>query len=169
MKTNHPHKKVIESVDNLSVLVTILYNSKIDYVKKNLSIHLHKREISLLSDIQKHTKPHHKKVRIAKYQEIDKESKHFQLHQEIFLKRYKKLEKKDIIKLEYECDNGLPYDMTFTQKGLSILDEISNLEKEWNELVMDDIDGDIIPLLQKITINAMDISYNIQKETKNIY
>ena len=116
MKTNHPHKKVIESVDNLSVLVTILYNSKIAYVKKNLSIHLHKREISLLSDIQKHTKPHHKKVRIAKYQEIDKESKHFQLHQEIFLKRYKKLEKKDIIKLEYECDNGLPYDMTFTQK-----------------------------------------------------
>ena len=94
MKTNHPHKKVIESVDNLSVLVTILYNSKIAYVKKNLSIHLHKREISLLSDIQKHTKPHHKKVRIAKYQEIDKESKHFQLHQEIFLKRYKKLEKK---------------------------------------------------------------------------
>lgn len=59
--------------------------------------------------------------------------------------------------------------MTFTQKGLSILDEISNLEKEWNELVMDDIDGDIIPLLQKITFNAMDISYNIQKETKNIY
>ena len=31
------------------------------------------------------------------------------------------------------------------------------------------VDGDIIPLLQKITINAMDISYNIQKETKNIY
>ena len=48
MKTNHPHKKVIESVDNLSVLVTILYNSKIAYVKKNLSINLHKREISLL-------------------------------------------------------------------------------------------------------------------------
>lgn len=175
MKDNHPHKTIIKNMNDISSLVSIIQNSKIAYIKKNLSIHLHSRELALLQDIQKHTKPHHKKIRIKKYQKLQENPesipKNFELHKKIFIQRYKKLEKKGIITLDLEPEVDLPYDMEFTEKGFDVLKEIKQLEKDWEDLVLKDCTNkkELTSLLQEVSLNALAMNYDIQKESKNVF
>ena len=59
----HPHKDVIANMD-ASSLVCIIEDSKKSYVLENLSVNLHERQVQLLKQVEKHEKPHHKKIRI---------------------------------------------------------------------------------------------------------
>lgn len=175
MTDNHPHKTIIKNMNDIGSLVSLIQNSKIAYIKKNLSIHLHSHELALLHDIQKHTKPHHKRIRIRKYQKLleNPESipENFEVHRKIFIRRYKKLEKKGIITLDLEPEDDLPYDMEFTEKGLDVLKEIKQLENEWEKLVLKDCTNkkELTSLLQEVSLNALTINYGIQKESKNIF
>ena len=62
----HPHKDVIANMD-ASSLVCIIEDSKKSYVLENLSVNLHERQVQLLKQVEKHEKPHHKKIRIKNY------------------------------------------------------------------------------------------------------
>ena len=59
----HPHIKAIEDMD-ASSLINIIEESKMTYVRENLSIFLHRSQIVLLKQVKKHEKPHHKRIRI---------------------------------------------------------------------------------------------------------
>lgn len=59
----HPHKKAIENM-SASDLIGVIEESKMTYVRENLSIFLHESQIKLLKQVKKHDKPHHKKIRI---------------------------------------------------------------------------------------------------------
>lgn len=56
----------------------------------------------------------------------------------IFIKKYQKLENKGLVEVNTECED-LPYDVILTQKGLELIDEIKDLEKEWNDIIVKDI------------------------------
>ena len=58
---HHPHKKAISDMD-ASSLIGIIEESKMTYVRENLSIFLHESQIKLLKRVKKHEKPHHKKL-----------------------------------------------------------------------------------------------------------
>ncbi|OED30326.1 hypothetical protein [Methanosphaera sp. WGK6] len=95
----------------------------------------------------------------------------YDLHLEIYTNHYKKLEKKGIIILDLEPENGLPYDMKFTNKGLDIINEITTLEKEWEDKVLDNVEDkeELLKLLQDMSLKAIGISYTIQKQVKGVY
>ena len=67
----HPHVKAISEMDDASKLIDIISESKSCYVRDNLSIHLHESQIKLIKNIVKHSKPHHRKVRVRQYANID--------------------------------------------------------------------------------------------------
>lgn len=175
MNNKHPHINAINNLDDIGSLIDIIEKSKNSYVKDNLSIHLHDRQLTLLRDIKKHNKPHHKKIRISKYKKLmenpETQPEHYELHKKLFLKHYQKLESKGLITLDTHPENGLPYDMEFTQKGLDILDEISKLEKEWEEKILENVDDkeELLKLLRIVAVNSLDISYEIQKKLRGVY
>ncbi|MBE6487851.1 MAG: hypothetical protein E7Z86_03990 [Methanosphaera stadtmanae] len=172
---SHPHDKFIENTTDIAPLVSLLDNSKTYYLQDNLSIHLHVSEIKLFKEIVKHDKPHHKKVRINQYKKLmenpDEIPKHFELHQQLFLKRYKKLERKGIIEVIDKPDNGLAYDFIITDKGLKLIDEMKKLESDWEEIVTEDIEDkeELLNLLKKISIPALKINYIHKKQQKGVY
>ena len=88
----HPHKNAIAEME-ASSLISIIAESKMTYVRENLSIFLHESQIKLLRNVKKHEKPHHKKVRIREYEKADKDDL-FNMHLGLYLNKYKKLEKK---------------------------------------------------------------------------
>lgn len=161
----HPHKKAIENM-NASSLVGIIDESKMIYVRENLSIHLHESQVKLLKQVKKHEKPHHKRIRIKQFQKAEKNNL-FNLHLELYLKKYKKLEAKGLIEIDENPENGLAYDCTLTSDGLSVLDEISNLESEWEGVV--GIDGDDLEVLKDLALNSFEISYKHKKKLGFIY
>lgn len=172
---SHPHNKVIENTRDIAPLVSLLENSKSVYVQDNLSIHLHESEIKLFKEIVKHDRPHHKKVRINRYKRLmenpDDIPKHFKLHQQLFMKRYKKLENKGIIEIIDKPDNGLAYDFIITDKGSKINDEIKKLEGDWENIVLEDVEDkeELLNLLKKLAIPALNISYLHKKQQKGVY
>lgn len=161
----HPHKKAIENM-NASSLVGIIEESKMTYVRENLSIHLHESQVKLLKQVKKHEKPHHKRIRVKQFQKAEKNDL-FNLHLELYLKKYKKLEAKGLIEIDENPENGLAYDCTLTSDGLSVLDEISNLESEWEGVV--GIDGDDLEVLKDLALNSFEISYKHKKKLGFIY
>lgn len=161
----HPHKKAIENM-NASSLVGIIDESKMIYVRENLSIHLHESQVKLLKQVKKHEKPHHKRIRVKQFQKAEKNDL-FNLHLELYLKKYKKLEAKGLIEIDENPENGLAYDCTLTSDGLSVLDEISNLESEWEGVV--GIDGDDLEVLKDLALNSFEISYKHKKKLGFIY
>lgn len=176
MDNEHPHKKVISNIDSIASLITILNNSKTAYIKKNLSIHLHSRELALLLDVFKHSKPYHKKAIIKKYQKLEENPElipeNHEIHKNIFIKRYRKLESKGLVKLDENPDNALPYDVELTQKGTDVLEEVTKLEQEWENIILEDCSSDreeLIKLLQDITFKALEINYIQEKEALVIY
>ena len=150
---------------NASSLISIIEESKITYVRENLSIHLHRSQIKLLKEVKKHEKPHHKRIRVKRYESADKNDL-FNLHLDLYLNRYEKLVKKGLIKIDKNPDNGLPYDCFLTDKGKEILDEIDELEKEWEKIVH--INNDL-EVLRRIAIDSFEISYRHKKKQNFIF
>ena len=68
----HPHIKAIENM-NASSLIGIIEESKMTYVRENLSIFLHESQVKLLKQVKKHEKPHHKRIRIKQFEKADKD------------------------------------------------------------------------------------------------
>ena len=100
----HPHNRAIANMNSVSSLIRILNESREAFIRKNLSIHLHPKELTLIKQIQKHIKPPHKQVRINRYKKLqenpDEIPTHYELHLKLYLARYKKLEKKGLITVE---------------------------------------------------------------------
>lgn len=161
----HPHKKAISDMSSAS-LIGVIEESKMTYVRENLSIFLHENQIKLLKQVKKHEKPHHKRVRIREYEKAEKDDI-FNMHLGLYLKKYKKLEKYGLIEIDMNPDNGLAYDCTLTPKGIEVLDEISSLEKEWEEII--GISDDDLEALKKLAFASFEISYNHKKKKGFIF
>ena len=161
----HPHKDAVAKMP-ASSLIGIIEESKMTYVRENLSIFLHESQIKLLKQVKKHEKPHHKKIRVKQFQKAKKDDL-FNLHLGLYLKKYQKLEKIGLIEIDLNPDNGLEYDCSLTSKGIETLDEISSLEKEWESVV--DINDDDLEVLRKIALDAFVISYKHKKKQNFIF
>ena len=85
---------------------------------------------------------------------------------DLYLNRYEKLVKKGLIKIDKNPDNGLPYDCFLTDKGKEILDEIDELEKEWEKIVHI---NDDLEVLRRIAIDSFEISYRHKKKQNFIF
>ena len=161
----HPHKKAIAEME-ASSLIDIIAESKMTYVRENLSMFLHENQIKLLKRVKKHEKPHHKKVRIREYEKAEKDDL-FNMHLGLYLKKYKKLEKNGLIEIDLNPDNGLAYDCSLTPKGIEILDEIASLENEWEEIVA--ISEEDREVLKKLALDSFEISYKHKKKKGFIF
>lgn len=161
----HPHKDAISKMD-APALVGIIEESKMTYVRENLSIHLHESQIKLLKNIKKHLKPHHAKVRVKQYEKAEKTDL-FKLHLDLYLKKYQKLEKKGLIQIDMEPENGLPYDCSLTDNGQEVLTEICYLEHDWAETVgITDSDAEV---LKRLALDSFEISYKHKKKQGFIF
>ena len=67
----HPHKKAVANMP-ASSLIGIIEESKMTYVRENLSIFLHESQIKLLKQVKKHEKPHHKRIRVKQFEKAKK-------------------------------------------------------------------------------------------------
>ena len=161
----HPHKKAISNM-NASSLIGIIEESKMTYVRENLSIFLHASQVKLLKQVKKHEKPHHKRIRIREYEKAEKDDL-FNMHLGLYLNKYKKLEKSGLIEIDLNPENGLPYDCILTAKGIEILDEISSLEKDWEETV--GVNESDLEVLRKLALDSFEISYNHKKKKGFIF
>lgn len=161
----HPHNKAIENM-NASSLISIIEESKMTYVRENLSIYLHESQVKLLKQVKKHEKPHHKKIRIKQFKEAEKNDL-FNLHLDLYLKKYKKLAKKGLIEVDEAPENGLAYDCILTDKGKAILDEIARLESEWEETV--GVGQDDLEVLRNLALDSFEISYRHKKKRNFIF
>lgn len=161
----HPHKDAVAKMP-ASSLIGIIEESKMTYVRENLSIFLHESQIKLLKQVKKHEKPHHKKIRVKQFQKAKKDDL-FNLHLGLYLKKYQKLEKNGLIEIDLNPENGLEYDCSLTSKGIETLDEISSLEKEWESVV--DINDDDLEVLRKIALDSFVISYKHKKKQNFIF
>ena len=150
----HPHKKAVANMP-ASSLIGIIEESKMTYVRENLSIFLHESQIKLLKQVKKHEKPHHKRIRVKQFEKAKKDDL-FNMHLGLYLKKYQKLEKIGLIEIDLNPDNGLEYDCTLTSKGKDVLDEISTLEKEWEIVV-------------KLALDSFEISYKHKKKKGFIF
>ena len=161
----HPHINAISEM-KASNLIGIIEESKLNYIKDHLTIHLHESEIKLLKEVKRHQKPRHKEIRIKQYEKAEKTDL-FKLHLEAYLNKYKKLQKKGLIVIDEEPDNGLPYDCDLTDKGQQVLTEICYLEYDWeDEIGLSDDDREV---LRKLALDSFEISYNHKKKQEFIF
>ena len=161
----HPHNKSIMNM-SASSLISIIEESKITYVRENLDIHLHASQIRLLKQVKKHEKPHHKRIRIKRYESAEK-SDLFNLHLDLYLNRYEKLVKKGLIEIDEDPENGLPYDCYLTDKGKETLEKIDYLEGEWEKVVH--IDDSDLEVLRRLALDSFEISYQHKKKQNFIF
>ena len=161
----HPHIKAIENME-ASSLIDIIEESKMIYVRENLSIFLHRSQVKLLKQVKKHEKPHHKRIRIREYEKAEMDDL-FNMHLGLYLNKYKKLEKIGLIEIDLNPDNGLAYDCTLTVKGIEVLDEIASLEKDWEGII--GISDDDLKSLRKLALDSFEISYNHKKKKGFIF
>ena len=161
----HPHKDAIAKMP-ASALIGIIEESKMTYVRENLSIFLHESQIKLLKQVKKHEKPHHKKIRVKQFEKAKKDDL-FNLHLGLYLKKYEKLAKLGLIEVDKQPKNGLEYDCTLTSKGIEILDEISSLESEWENVV--GVDDSDLEVLKQLALNSFEISYKHKKKQEFIF
>lgn len=83
------------------------------------------------------------------------------------MKKYEKLAKLRLIKVDKQPNNGLEYDCTLTSKGTEILEEISNLESEWENVV--GVDDSDVEVLKELALNSFEISYKHKKKQGFIF
>ena len=173
-ENSHPHKKVIDNMKNIYQMISLIEESKSTYVKDNLSIHLHISQIKLLKEARKHSKPHHKNVRKLQYKKLLEKPEEmdalFELHKKLFIKKYEKLQNKGLVTVDTECED-LPYDVTLTQEGVDLLQEINDLEAKWQEIVLEDVEDaeKLLESLKQVTQNALPINYNHKKQQKFVF
>lgn len=161
----HPHNNAIANMD-ASSLIGVIEESKMTYVRENLSIFLHESQIKLLKQVKKHDKPHHKRLRIKEFEKAEKDDL-FNMHLDLYLKSYRKLESKGLIEIDEAPDNGLAYDCFLTSRGIEVLDEISALESEWEKIIgIADEDEEV---LRKLALNSFGISYVHKKKRGFIF
>ena len=161
----HPHKDAIAKMP-ASALVGVIEESKMTYVRENLSMFLHESQIKLLKQVKKHEKPHHKKTRIKQFEKAKKDDL-FNLHLGLYLRKYEKLAKLGLVEVDKQPNNGLEYDCTLTSEGIKILDEISDLESKWEDIVgITDSDAEV---LKEIALNSFEISYRHKKKKGFIF
>ena len=72
-----------------SSLIGVIEESKMTYVRENLSVFLHESQIKLLKQVKKHEKPHHKRIRIKQFEKAEKDDL-FNMHLGLYLNKYKK-------------------------------------------------------------------------------
>ena len=161
----HPHKNAIAKM-GASSLISIIEESKMTYVRENLSISLHESQVKLLKQVKKHDKPHHKKIRIRQFEKAEKTDL-FNLHLDLYLKKYKKLADKGLIEVDEAPDNGLAYDCSLTDEGRNVLDEISRLESEWEKVV--GVSEKDVEVLRNLALNSFEISYRHKKKRDFIF
>ncbi|MBP3791219.1 MAG: hypothetical protein ILA26_04235 [Methanobrevibacter sp.] len=161
----HPHKNAIANMP-ASALIGVIEESKMTYVRENLSIFLHESQIKLLKQVKKHEKPHHKRIRVKQFEKAKKDDL-FNLHLGLYLKKYEKLAKLGLIEIDKEPNNGLEYECSLTSKGIEVLDELSNLEREWENVV--GIDDEIKETLRELALNSFEISYKHKKKQGFIF
>ena len=161
----HPHKNAIANMP-ASALVGVIEESKMTYVRENLSIFLHESQIKLLKQVKKHEKPHHKKIRVKQFEKAKKDDL-FNLHLGLYLKKYEKLAKIGLIEIDRQPNNGLEYDCVLTSKGIEILDDISKLESDWEDVV--GINDDDKEVLKELALNSFEISYKHKKKQGFIF
>lgn len=161
----HPHIKAIEDLPS-SALIGVIEESKMTYVRENLSIFLHESQIKRLKQVKKHEKPHHKRIRVKQFEKAKKDDL-FNMHLGLYLKKYQKLEKIGLIEIDLQPDNGLEYDCHLTSRGFEILDEISELESEWENVV--GIENEDKEVLKKLALNSFEISYKHKKKRGFIF
>ena len=161
----HPHVNAIADMPAAS-LIAIIEESKMTYVRENLSIFLHESQVKLLKKVRKHEKPHHKRVRIREYEKAEKDDL-FNMHLGLYLKKYKKLEKIGLIEIDLNPENGLAYDCSLTPKGIEILDEITRLESEWEDIV--GVNDEDLEVLKKLALDSFEISYKHKKKKGFIF
>lgn len=161
----HPHKNAIAEM-SASSLIGIIEESKMTYVRENLSIFMHESQIKLLKQVKKHEKPHHKRIRIKQFEKAKKDDL-FNMHLGLYLKKYQKLERYGLIEIDLNPDNGLEYDCTLTSKGLEILAEIADLEKDWESVV--NINDEDLEVLRKLALDSFEISYKHKKNREFIF
>ena len=161
----HPHKDAIAKMP-ASALIGVIEESKMTYVKENLSIFLHESQIKLLKQVKKHEKPHHKKIRVKQFEKAKKDDL-FNLHLGLYLKKYEKLAKLGLVEVDKQPHNGLEYDCTLTSKGNEVLEEILGLESEWEDIIgISDSDAEV---LKEIALNSFEISYRHKKKKGFIF
>lgn len=161
----HPHKDAIAKMP-ASALIGIIEESKMTYVRENLSVFLHESQIKLLKQVKKHEKPHHKRIREKQFEKAKKDDL-FNLHLGLYLKKYQKLEKLGLIEIDLQPESGLEYDCRLTSKGAETLDEIASLESEWESVVgIDDGDREV---LKKLALDSFEISYKHKKNRGFIF
>lgn len=161
----HPHNNAIAKMD-APALIRIIEESKNTYIRENLSMHLHESEIKLLRNVKKHNKPHHAKIRVKQFEKAEKTDL-FNLHLDLYLKKYKKLEAKGLIQIDMEPENGLSYDCKLTGRGQEILTEICYLEHDWAETV--GVKDSDVEALRELALNSFEISYNHKKKQGFIF
>ena len=161
----HPHKNAIAKMP-ASALIGIIEESKMTYVRENLSIFLHESQIKLLKQVKKHEKPHHKRIRVKQFEKAKKDDL-FNLHLGLYLKKYEKLAKIGLIEIDKEPNNGLEYDCYLTSKGIEILDEIAKLESAWEGVV--GVNDDDLDVLKQLALNSFEISYKHKKKQGFIF
>lgn len=161
----HPHNKAVSKMSPAS-LIGVVEESKMTYVRENLSVFLHESQVKLLKQVRKHEKPHHKRIRIKQFEKAEKDDL-FNLHLGLYLNKYKKLAKNGLIEIDLNPENGLAYDCSLTSKGIEVLDEIDALEREWEEIVaITDEDREV---LKRIALNSFEISYKHKKKRGFIF
>ena len=149
-----------------SALIGVIEESKMTYVKENLSIFLNESQIKLLKQVKKHEKPHHKKIRVKQFEKAKKDDL-FNLHLGLYLKKYEKLAKLGLVEVDKQPHNGLEYDCTLTSKGNEVLEEILGLESEWEDIIgISDSDAEV---LKEIALNSFEISYRHKKKKGFIF
>ena len=161
----HPHKDAIAK-KGAAELIEIIEESKITYVREHLSIHLHESQIKLLKNVKKHSQPHHAKIRVRQIEKAEKTDL-FNLHLDLYLKKYQKLEKKGLIVIDFGPENGLPYDSILTGSGQEVLAEIDNLENEWAKKI--GIDENDTEIFKRIALDSFEISYRHKKKQGFIF
>ena len=161
----HSHKNAIANM-SASSLIGVIEESKMTYIRENLSIFLHESQIKLLKQVKKHEKTHHKRIRVKQFEKAKKDDL-FNLHLGWYLKKYQKLEKYGLIEIDLNPENGLEYDCSLTSNGIEILEEISNLESEWEEVV--GISLNDCNVLSEIALNSFEISYKHKKKQGFIF
>ncbi len=171
--TIHPHKNVIDNYKNIYPMISLIDESKMTYVREKLQIHLHASQIKLLKEAKKHSKQYHKDIRINKYKNLEesiKTDKIFEMHIKLFINKYKKLENKGLVKVDTELEE-LPYDVTITPEGEEILQQITQYEAEWEDIVLEGIEDKekLLEQIKTITNNASPITYKHKKQQKFLF
>ena len=83
------------------------------------------------------------------------------------MKKYEKLAKLGLVDVDKQPNNGREYDCTLTSEGIKILDEISDLERKWEDIVgISDSDAEV---LKEIALNSFEISYRHKKKKGFIF